>query len=132
MVERRAGGETGVAAVVCSGRGCRLAGRTSRSVVTPLPAEAACATIEDKPDVAFEALFPQPACFLIEYRDGFRGAVLMCAGTDTVLKTFVYAARIEDQVQATEVYLGDNPFPHFSYLSLNVEEMFVAANQPGR
>ena len=124
MVERRAGGETGVAAVTCLEGDAVWQAAQAGLWSRPL-AEAACATIEDKPATAFETLFPQPALFLIEYRDGLRGAVLMCAGTDTVLKTFAYAARVDDQIQATEVYLGDNPFPHFSYLSLNVEEMFV-------
>jgi hypothetical protein len=30
-------------------------------------------------------------------------------------------------VQACEVFLGEDPHPHFSYLSLNVEEMFLTA-----
>ncbi|MEZ4835349.1 MAG: hypothetical protein R2873_25730 [Caldilineaceae bacterium] len=42
------------------------------------------------------------------------------------LETFAYAARIDDEIVATEFHLqGGWPYGHFSYLSLNVEEMFV-------
>ena len=39
---------------------------------------------------------------------------------------FAYAATIGDSVDATEVYLQNGPpHSHFSYLSLNIEEMFL-------
>ena len=43
---------------------------------------------------------------------------------------WAYAARIDNKIQATEFYLqyhggGDGAYSHFSYLSLNVEEMFL-------
>jgi hypothetical protein len=64
-----------------------------------------------------------PAAFLIEYRDGLRAATLMLAGHVT---GFAYAGRVGGQVQATGVALQHGPpHAHFSYLSLNVEEMFV-------
>src|SRR5690606_23544833 len=64
-----------------------------------------------------------PAIFLIEYRDGTRGSVLMLNG---YIETFAYAARIEDEIVATRFYLqSGQPYAHFSYLSSNIEEMFV-------
>lgn len=124
MVERRVGGETGVAAVTyleddAVWQAAR-AGRWSRSL-----AEAALAQIRPQPAGAMEAIFPKPAVFLIEYRDGFRAAALMRTDRGGDLSTFAYAAQVGDQVQACEVFLGEDPHPHFSYLSLNVEEMFL-------
>ena len=40
------------------------------------------------------------------------------------------AARIENDIQATEFYLQNNPpFGHFSYLCLNLEEMFITGKE---
>ena len=68
-----------------------------------------------------------PALFLIEYRDGLKGAVLMLNG---YVQDLAYAARGDGQTQACEFYLQghggpDGAYAHFSYLSLNVEEMFL-------
>ena len=64
-----------------------------------------------------------PALFLVEYRDGLRGAVLMLNG---YVVDLAYAARIGNKVYGTEFYLQNSPpHAHFSYLSLNIEEMFV-------
>lgn len=122
MVERRAGGETGVAAVTClEGEAVWRAaqeGLWSREL-----AEAACARIEDKPAGSMEEHCPQPALFLVEYRDGLRGTILMLNGYVTDM---AYAARVGDEIQATEFYLQRGfSHAHFSYLSLNIEEMFV-------
>jgi hypothetical protein len=124
MVERRAGGETGVAAVTyLEGEVAWQAVRATGGLVEL--AEAACAQIPGRAGMPLEKVVPQPALFLVEYRDGFQGAVLMHTADDGVLETFAYAARIGDQVQACEVFLPEDPHAHFSYLSLNVEEMFL-------
>jgi len=124
MIERRVGGETGVAAVTyLEGDAvwrAAEAGRWSRAL-----GEAAAKAIQGKATEQLELLFPKPGLFLIEYRDGTKGAVLMRLIGAGDLEKFAYAARVNNEIQATEVYLHDNPFPHFSYLSLNVEEMFV-------
>ncbi|MBX3000778.1 MAG: hypothetical protein KF893_19815 [Caldilineaceae bacterium] len=121
MIERRRGGESGVVAVTC------LEGDAvwdaARAGLWPLDlAEAAWSTIEDRPAAGLSGC-AKPAIFLLEYADGARGAVLML---DDYIADFAYAARIGDEITATEVYLQDNnPYCHFSYLSLNIEEMFV-------
>lgn len=122
MAERRKGGETGIAAVTClEGEAVWEAARDgawSREL-----AEAACARIENKPAGTMEAHCANPALFLVEYRDGFRGAALMLNGYVTDL---AFAARCGGEVYATEFYLQPGPpHAHFSYLSLNIEEMFV-------
>jgi hypothetical protein len=130
MVERRAGGETGVATVTClEGDDVWQAaeqGRWSREL-----AEAACAAIENKPEGTIEDHCSNPAVALIEYRDGLRGAALMLDG---YIEDLAYAARVDEgRVVATEFFAqghgdddDDGPHAHFAYLSLNVEEMFLS------
>jgi hypothetical protein len=122
MVERRRGGETGVAAVQClEGDAVWQAardGRWRREL-----AEAASAAIAGKPAGTMEQHCPNPALFLVQYRDGFRGAALMLNG---YVRDLAYAARVGDEIQATEFYLQNGPpHAHFSYLGLNIEEMFL-------
>lgn len=122
MVERRPGGETGVASVQClEGDAVWQAARDglwSRDL-----AEVACAEIENKPAGSMEEHCKNPAIFLVEYRDGFRGAVLMLNG---YVEDLAFACRSRGQVHAAEFYLQNGPpHGHFSYLSLNIEEMFV-------
>jgi hypothetical protein len=127
MVERRQGGETGVAAVQClEGEAVWEAGRESRW--SRELAEAACAAIEETPDSEMDASGVSPAAFLIEYRDGLRAAVLMLNG---YVHDFAYAARVGDEVQATEFYLQrDFPHGHFNFLCLNFEDMVLSGTPP--
>ncbi len=124
MIERRVGGESGVAAVTCiEGDAVWQAahnGQWPRDL-----AQAGVMAIQERSSDELETLFRRPALFLLEHRDGFRSAVLMEAAEDAALKTFAYAARIDNAIHACEVHLPEDPHPHFSYLSLNVEEMFV-------
>jgi hypothetical protein len=126
MVERRRGAETGIAAVTClEGDDVWRAGdegRWSRPLV-----EAACATIEQKEAGRMEEHCKEPAAFLLEYRDGLRASVLMLNG---YIRELAYAARCGGEVEATNFYVpshdgGEGPYAHFSYLSLNIEEMFL-------
>jgi hypothetical protein len=127
MVERRRGGETGVAAVTClEGEAVWRAadqGLWSRDL-----AEAACAVIEAKESGDMADNCDNPALFLVEYRDGFKGAALLLNGHVTGLS---YATRLNGEIAATEFYCQGHggpggPYAHFSYLSLNVEEMFLS------
>ena len=129
MVERRVGGESGVAAVTClEGDAVWQAAKEQR---WPRDlAEAACAAIVNKPTGPMEQHCNQPAIMLVEYRDGFRGAALLL--TDYV-RDLAYAARIDGNILATEFFSQGHgyehelgPYAHFSYLSLNVEEMFLS------
>ena len=126
MVERRRDGETGIAAVTClEGDDVWRAGddgRWSRSLV-----DAACATIEQKEAGRMEEHCKEPTVFLLEYRDGFRASVLMLNG---YIHELAYAARCNGEIHATNFYVpshgpGAGPHAHFSYLCLNIEDMFV-------
>lgn len=121
MIERRRGGESGVVAVTCL-EGNAVWDAAGAGLWSLDLAEAAWATIEETPAEGLTGC-PEPAIFLIEYADGTRGSVLMLGN---YVSDFAYAARIGDEIAATEVYLqSGDPHSHFSYLSLNVEEMFV-------
>ena len=121
MVERRRGGETGIAAVQClEGEDVWKAGDEglwSRSL-----AETACASIENKEEGAMEVHCENPVAFLIEYADGFRAASLMLNG---YIRGWGYAGRVDGQVQGMEVHTPRDPSGHFSYLGLNIQEMFL-------
>ncbi len=122
MVERRDGGETGVAAVTCL-EGDAVWSAAKIGLWSYQLAEAACDAIENKPAGRMEEHCKNPALFLVEYRDGLRGAILMLNG---YVVDLAYAARIGGKIDATEFYLQNGPpHSHFSYLSLNIEEMFV-------
>ena len=64
----------------------------------------------------------EPSIVLIEYRDGFRAAALTLKG---YTRTKGFAARSSNSVESCEFSMHGDPHPHFSYLSLNIEEMFV-------
>lgn len=128
MAERRVGGESGVAAVTCLEGDAVWAHADAGGWWADLAA-AACATIQDRPEgdpaEAMRTHTQNPALFLVEYQDGFRGAVLMLNG---YTQDLAFAGRLEDgTVNATEFWLQNNPpHTHFAYLGLNLEEMFLS------
>lgn len=122
MVERRKGGEVGVASVQCL-EGEDVWKAADAGIWSRQLAEAACAPMEKKPAGSMEEHCKNPVAFLIEYRDGFKAAVLMLNG---YVSGFAFAGRVGDEIKGTAFNLQDGePFAHFSYLSLNIEEMFV-------
>lgn len=130
MVERRGQGarrpgETGVAAVRC------LEGAALWDWLRAAPARAALARAagealadpagpwEDAPRRATEA-----AAFIVDYSDGLQAAVLMLPG---YARSFAFAGSWAGRLHACEFRLQtDNAHGHWSYLALNVEEMFVS------
>lgn len=126
MTERRTNGETGIKAVQClEGDDVWKAGNDglwSREL-----AEAGLARIKDKKDGDMETLCKSPAVFLLEYADGLRSAVLILNG---YIQSWAYAARVNGQVQSTEVFLSGPPYSHFSYLSLNIQKLFLTGVPP--
>ena len=122
MIERREGGESGVVAIQClEGDSVWEAGEAGKWSLEL--AEAACAQIENRPDSTFIEGCPNPTAFLLEHSDGFCSTVLMLNG---YVSDFAYSAKVGSTIDATEVYLQNGPpYCHFSYLSLNIEEMFV-------
>ena len=124
MVERRRGYETGVKAVQC------LEGQAVWDWLAQNPAHqslaASCAqSLSDAAGPWDKAAqhTPEPAAFLLDYCDGLKAVVLMLNG---YTQSFAFAGLSAGKVQGCEVFLqGGSPYAHFSYLSLNIEEMFV-------
>lgn len=118
MVERRVGGETGIVAVQClEGDAVWESDVCDRELY-----DAAVEHIEAKEAGDVRELCKDPAVFLMEYADGLKTATLMLNG---YIKGWGYAARRNGQVEGMRVLLSDNPHPHFSYLSLNIQQMFL-------
>ena len=115
MVERRKGGETGVAAVQAV-RGDEIgaaekAGRWSRELLN-----AAAATVPAPPKGRPKELAKNAVFYLVEYRDGLKAAVAMNTGFGG---EFAFAGKLRGQAQpqATWFRLQEGrPFGHFAHL----------------
>jgi len=125
-LERRAGGETGVAAVQClEGDAVWQAavdGRWSRDLGE---AAAALATKAEGARGSIEELCGEPALFLVEFRDGFQAALLHAGSYGGKIQGWSYAARGGGEVMACGLESCGPPYPHFSYLGLNAQQMFL-------
>lgn len=124
MVERRQGGECGVRAVQC------LEGEAMWNWLAHSPtlgglaraagqaiAETACSWDQVR------EYAKEPAVFLMEYNDGLQAATLMLNG---YCSSFAFAGTAGREVSACEFVLQKGgPHAHFSYLGLNIEEMFI-------
>ena len=123
MVERRRGAETGIAAVqYLEGDAVWKAG--DEGLWSRELAKAAAETGDTLEDVEgdMEANCPDPVAFLLEYNDGFKGVVLRL---NSYVREWIYAARVDGQVQVTSLNSWGQPYPIFSYLGLNIQEMFL-------
>ncbi len=120
MVERRKGGETGITSVQClEGEDVWQAG--NEGVWSRDLAEAAILVGETK-EGNMEELCKEPVVFLIAYNDGLEAAILHLRG---FANEWSYASRVDGEIQATGMRGYGPPYPHFSYLSLNIQEMFL-------
>ena len=65
-----------------------------------------------------------PAVFLIEYNDGLKASVVMLPKH---CDDFCFAAQVKGQPQpvSTQFWLQEPEFGHFSYLSHNIESMYL-------
>ena len=127
-VERRPGGETGVRSVQClSGDAVWQAGDESWSRQL---ADRAVGALANGPGVLDVAKVEDPHVFLVEYRDGLKGAALML-GDNGYVSGFSYAQRRNEIVNALEYHTDSGPsVALFSYLGLNVEDFFLARRVP--
>ena len=127
MVERRQGGETGIAAVQClKGESVWQAGKEGRWSRELAEAGVEVVHKEGEVDGSLEELWDKPVVFLVEYVDGLRAAVLHLDSYTGYIRGRSYAARVEGRVQATGFHAHrEDPLPHFSYLGLNIQEMFL-------
>jgi hypothetical protein len=120
MVERRRGGETGVANVqAVTGEGIAAAlkeRRWSRALL-----DAAAATTPAPPKGRPKELGKNATFFLIEYRDGLRAAVAMSTG---LASQFAFAGQIRGQERPSATWFRlqeGRPYGHFAHLLRAIE-----------
>jgi hypothetical protein len=123
LMERRKGGETGVSAVTClEGPAVWEAAdkRWSRSLLQAAMAVAADPPKQARPEDACK----NPLAYVIEYKDGRRGTVLMLSG---YAREFLFAAQVAGRKDpfAVNCWLQpERPFGHFTMLSKGIDQMF--------
>ena len=143
MVERRAGGETGMRAVqLIEGDAVWRAGEEGRWSKALLEAALACSdTPRGLPDLdgrtqdllgsgELYRLVENPAAYLIEYNDGLRATLLMLNGA---IKDFCFAARLQGEATPVATQFLLTPIPNVTYsacLVAKIEEMIVTGQAP--
>jgi hypothetical protein len=142
MLERRKGGETGVAAVqMIEGDAVWRAGdegRYSRELLiaalsrsdSPQGQTVVDGRTQDLVGTgALPTLVKNPAAYFIEYRDGLKAALLMLNGA---VKDFTFAARVKGLgVQSTQFFLSPEPNVTYSAcLVRKIEELFESGKAP--
>jgi hypothetical protein len=137
MAERRRGGETGVRAVTCL-QGEAMWAAMDRGVFSRELLEAAMAQVPAHATGDFRKLTVKnndAGVFLIEYRDGFKGAVAMLNGWvyegDGGAFTFAGRIRGEDRIAACAYYMQQpDPFAHFAYQLRAIDAMIQTNHVP--
>ncbi len=134
LAERRKGGEAGMKSVQClSGADVWAAGEAGR---WSWPLAQAALSRSERAEVRGSSLktvrerTSEPECFLVEYRGGFKGTVLMLPG---VADEFLFSGRVEGRAEpvSTLFWLQDGkPFIHFARLCQAIEEMILTGKPP--
>jgi hypothetical protein len=138
MVERRKGGETGVKAVTClTGDAVWKAGDAGKWSWELLEAALGRSETVNTGDIrrnvglAVQGMPAMPAtAFLIEYRDGTRGTVLLLNGH---IQDFCFAARLNGEAKPSSClfYLPAPPgAKYFDCLVANIEKMLETGRSP--
>jgi hypothetical protein len=127
VVERRAGEETGVAAIqTFEGDAVWEAGRQglwSRDLF-----EAAIAAVPGASDVVPEEHVPEPIAFIVEYNDGLKAAVILVNG---LMQQFATAIRVNDEIQSCINYVQMKPpYSHGTFLVRQMESVVVNGEPP--
>ncbi|MDP7129333.1 MAG: hypothetical protein QF437_02540 [Planctomycetota bacterium] len=122
MVERRKGAETGVEAVQCL-EGEEAWKAAGDGLWNADLAEAACSQVPDMTDEPMREKSENPCVFLVDYQDGFNAAAVMLHGYS---RSFGFGAQVGGETVSFDYVLKNGePWSHFSYLGLNIEEMFI-------
>ena len=127
MVERRAGGETGVKSVEGL-KGADVWKAIDSGKISQKLVDAACDTIQGKATGNMREIVTTPYAVIVNYSDGTKGTILML---DKYVNTgWAYSAKTSKGIVATEFVLSGGPtYAHFSYLSLNIQK-FVVSGKP--
>jgi hypothetical protein len=137
MVERRRGGETGVRAVQCL-QGEEMWRAMDRGAFSRELLDAAIARVPAHANGDIRKLTANArdaGVFLIDYRDGFKAAVVMPNGWihegDGGGFTFACRQRGREQPLSTHFYLQQpDPFAHFEYLLRAIDSLVNTGHAP--
>jgi len=128
MAERRKGGETGVRSVRClKGDAVWAAGDSgvwSWDVLLAALSRSEKDTVRSATKAVVKTKSHEPEAFILEYRDGFRGAVLMLYG---LVEEFLFGGKLRnasDPVSTLFRLQEGKPFDHFARLDIAIEQMF--------
>jgi hypothetical protein len=127
IVERRAGGETGVAAITTlEGDAVWEAGKQglwSRKLF-----DAAIAAVPGNEGVIPEDEIPEPIIFLVEYLDGLKASVFL---VDGLMQQFASAIKINGEIQACINYVQMKPpYGHGTFLLRQWEALVLDGVSP--
>lgn len=123
MVERRAGGETGIAAVRTLSGEEIVKGRERGDWSEELFA-AALKTMPKSPPADLAKLAKEAAFYQIEYRDGLKATVAMANG---VAGEFAFATKVKGNREPLATWYQleeEKPFGHFAHLLRAIDHMF--------
>ncbi|MEZ5401430.1 MAG: hypothetical protein R2729_17295 [Bryobacteraceae bacterium] len=129
QAERRAGGETGVAAAQCL-EGADVWRWTDANPWAQPLLDAAVARSETRTAGNLREIVKQPALFIVQYKDGFQGLVYMLNGG---IQDFTFAAQVEGrkQIDSTLFFLQPGrPYAHFSGLVWWIEDLMLNKRAP--
>lgn len=129
MVERRAGGETGVASVRCL-EGADVWSFLDRTPWAGRLFESALARSERRKAGDVRSLAKNPSVFVVEYRDGLQAAAFLLTGA---VEDFTVALDIEGRSDPFSLLMWleeGRPYHHFECLVRNIEKMFETGTPP--
>ena len=123
IVEKRMGGETGVESVQAF-RGSKVWELRDQGVWSQELFEAALARTETRNEGLPEDLIEEPILFLIDYRDGLKGRLLMANG---LLRSWVVAAsrKGSGEILSTECRIQFHIHGHWGFMARNFENLIA-------
>lgn len=121
IVEKRKGGETGVASVQAF-RGSKVWELRDQGVWSQDLFEAALARTQTRKEGRPEDLIEEPILFLIDYRNGLKGRLLMANG---LLRSWVVAAsrKGSGEILSTECRIQFHIHGHWGFMARNFENL---------
>lgn len=129
LVERRRGGESGVASIEVW-RDDEIIAARDRGDWSDELFRSALATLPEAPDGDLTQLAADATFVRIRYRDGLRATLAMANG---LARHFAFAARIPDSPRPVATWFelqNERPFGHFAYLTRAIEELIHTGNPP--
>ncbi len=123
MVERRQGGETGVASVECIDNDAVWA-YLDRTPWARRLMESAISHSKRRQPGELKNLVKEPTAYLIHYRDSLEAATFMLNGA---VRDFTVAVDVEGRSEPVSTLMwleGGKPYRHFACLSKQIEKMF--------